>query len=91
MIKNFFKKYISNLIILFALVSCSEDNIDDIEEVYNSTCDLSYLLGQLQLTAIIHMIIMNTHGSQTPKYVSMFMTYHYLVEERKKFRLPWTG
>jgi len=44
MIENFFKKYISNLLILFTLVSCSEDKIENIEEVYNPTCDgLSYL------------------------------------------------
>ena len=42
--KNFFKKYKSNLLILFALVSCSKDEIENIEEVYNSTCSgLSYL------------------------------------------------
>jgi len=44
MIKNFFKKYKSNLLILFALVSCSKDEIENIEEVYNSNCSgLSYL------------------------------------------------
>ena len=44
MIENFFKKYISNLLILFTLVSCSEDKIENIEEIYNPTCDgLSYL------------------------------------------------
>ena len=42
--KNFFEKYKSNLLILFALVSCSKDEIENIEEVYNSTCSgLSYL------------------------------------------------
>ena len=42
--KNFFKKYKSNLLILFALVSCSKDKIENIEEVYNFTCSgLSYL------------------------------------------------
>jgi hypothetical protein len=37
-------KYKFHLLILFALVSCSEDKIENIEEIYNSTCSgLSYL------------------------------------------------